>query len=410
MAWYEMKGAGLPAGLQAGMDSVLNKKFGTSTTYAPATWPDNVNLLGPLPIKTASGAVAAFSDGADDVPISDCKFSFSPKQASGTPSPSNPLAITGWSGLNIFHGKKNLIDTSASAWESGTINSSGQNASGSGKRTTGYFDIKGGSTFTLSGITAPSQNSDFRVFFYDENKDFISYQGYRTEFTVPSNACFFRVRNISVDDISSLQFEYGSTATAYSAYAMPETKAVTWTEQGTIYGGYVTPNKVVKTWSDSIALNTLEWYKVTVGGETYFMAYLDDGNLDNTKIEGKATTYLLDGTLADKAGFFVSDGSTCAVYIRDDSYSTAEDFTANVTGNITYLLETPIEYDITALNLATYYGDNNFWSEGDTAEVQYRADIALALAALQGNRSLGLMTARPDPEEPEEDPEEPEER
>ena len=69
MAYYEMMPAGLPAGLQSGMDSVLNKKFGTATSYAPGTWPDTVNLMGPLPEKTiVSSPVADFSDGADDVP------------------------------------------------------------------------------------------------------------------------------------------------------------------------------------------------------------------------------------------------------------------------------------------------------------------------------------------------------
>lgn len=69
MAWYRAGGGGIPSSLKTGMNSVLNKKFGTSTTYAPATWPDNVNLLGPLPEKTASGSVAAITDGADGVPV-----------------------------------------------------------------------------------------------------------------------------------------------------------------------------------------------------------------------------------------------------------------------------------------------------------------------------------------------------
>ncbi len=69
MTMYRVGPAGIPASLRTNMDAVLNKKFGTSTTYAPATWPDNVNLLGPLPEKTASGSVAAITDGADGVPV-----------------------------------------------------------------------------------------------------------------------------------------------------------------------------------------------------------------------------------------------------------------------------------------------------------------------------------------------------
>lgn len=69
MAWYRAGGAGIPVALKTGMNDVLNKKFGTSTTYAPNTWPDNVNLLGKLPEKTVSGAIAHIEDGADRVPV-----------------------------------------------------------------------------------------------------------------------------------------------------------------------------------------------------------------------------------------------------------------------------------------------------------------------------------------------------
>ena len=69
MAWYRCGGGGLPAGLQSDMDTVLNKKFSTSTTYPPTDWPDTVNLMGPLPEKTASGAIANITDGADGVPL-----------------------------------------------------------------------------------------------------------------------------------------------------------------------------------------------------------------------------------------------------------------------------------------------------------------------------------------------------
>ena len=224
MTWFRAGGGGIPASIKNGMNAVLNKKFGTSgETYAPSDWPDDVNLLGKLPEKTVSGAIASFSDGSEDVPIKSLVCNVDAN-------------LTGVSSVGVVHTGKNLIDTSSSAWESGTINSSGNNASGSGTRTIGYFDVKGGGTFTLSGVIAPSVNSDFRVFFYDKNKDFISYQGYGTEFTIPSNAKYFRIRNISIEDISHMQIEYGSTATTYEAYHA-ETKTA---QLGrTIYGGEV---------------------------------------------------------------------------------------------------------------------------------------------------------------------------
>mgnify|MGYP007110305921 CR=1 FL=1 len=70
MTWFRVGGAGIPAPLKNAMNAVLNKKFGTTgQNYPPKQWPDDVNLLGPLPEGTASGPIANFSDGADEVPI-----------------------------------------------------------------------------------------------------------------------------------------------------------------------------------------------------------------------------------------------------------------------------------------------------------------------------------------------------
>ena len=91
MAWYRCGGGGLPAGLQSDMDTVLNKKFSTSTTYPPTDWPDNVNLLGPLPEKTASGAIANITDGADGVPLKNWLVTL-------------PASLTGYTAI---HGRKN---------------------------------------------------------------------------------------------------------------------------------------------------------------------------------------------------------------------------------------------------------------------------------------------------------------
>lgn len=69
MAWFKCGGGGIPAALKSLMNAVLNKKWGTSGTYPPETWPETVNLMGPLEEKTVSGSIVAFSDGADDVPL-----------------------------------------------------------------------------------------------------------------------------------------------------------------------------------------------------------------------------------------------------------------------------------------------------------------------------------------------------
>ena len=120
---YEM-----PADIETDMNAVLNKKMGTTTTYAPDTWADTVNLMGKLPEKTATGAIASFNDGADDVPIVSGVFDIVAQQSgSGDPSPSNPRPITGFTGMTIHRAdgeNPHVIDTEYEVdWttEAGTV-------------------------------------------------------------------------------------------------------------------------------------------------------------------------------------------------------------------------------------------------------------------------------------------------
>ena len=97
MAWYRAGGGGIPSSLKTGMDSVLNKKFGTSTTYPAVDWPDTVNLMGPLPEKTASGAIVTFSDGADAVPLKKCEITL-------------PASLDGYTSVDVVATGKNVFD------------------------------------------------------------------------------------------------------------------------------------------------------------------------------------------------------------------------------------------------------------------------------------------------------------
>lgn len=122
-------GGGIPAQLQSDMNAVFNKKFGTTgQSYASSEWADDVNLMGLLPEKTASGSIASFSDGADDVPIKSGKFYITASQTgSGTPSPSNPRPIVGYTGMTIHRADNenpHVVDTTYPVtWqtEAGTV-------------------------------------------------------------------------------------------------------------------------------------------------------------------------------------------------------------------------------------------------------------------------------------------------
>ena len=367
----------IPRSLADDVSNVIEKKMGTSSGYKPSEWANEINLMGKLPVKTASGAIASFSDGADDVPISDCKFSFSPKQAQGTPSPSNPLAITGWSGLNIEHCGANIWDEQ---WETGTYDATTGEPGYSSTR----IRSKVGNDIFVKGLTslyvvAPE---NVRCIFLDDSGNVLgSPSAVRNDtVTVTTGAVWCRFYTASTyggtynNDIS---INSPNTATAYNAYHA-ETKAVTWTEQGTIYGGYVTPDKVVKTWVKKLG-NELSWSRHSSG---YFYAVTANTGKASGQQNVKSNVLQTTTTSAMTSTDYAISGRTQDgnIYVRLLGTETLTEFETWIADKeICYELATPIEYDITALNLATYYGDNNFWCDSGDSEIQYRADIALAL-------------------------------
>ena len=228
-------GGGIPAALKSLMNAVLNKKWGTSGTYPPETWPETVNLMGPLEEKTVSGSVVAFSDGADDVPLKSCAVTIAPN-------------LDGVSSVDVVRAGKNVFDiTTYPITKKRYIRASD-----------GYFAI---STINLRGATEdyipcvsmrgktwvinkPNQSGNtMGVAFYDESKAFLSSVltwpgGTNGVFTVPNNAYYFRFTvDLSSADDTEIQIEAGTTVTAYTPFVQPTTHTANLGR--TIYGGSV---------------------------------------------------------------------------------------------------------------------------------------------------------------------------
>lgn len=160
MAWYRAGGGGIPSAIKTDMNAVLNKKFGTSQDYPPTDWAPSVNLLGPLPEKTASGSIVSFDDGADDVPIVSGLFTITPKQTgTGTPSPNNPRPIVGYTGLTIMH-KDNMLTPQQSETITDTFGTTvyGGSRATDGTLTDGCIKIK------LSDLSWTYQSANTRFY------------------------------------------------------------------------------------------------------------------------------------------------------------------------------------------------------------------------------------------------------
>ena len=242
MAYFRCGSGGMPAGLQSGMDAVLNKKFGTSTTYPPSGWPSDVNLLGPLPVKTASGAIASFSDGADDVPTKSLIVTI-------------PPTLTGVSSVTETQTGKNILNTSAfetySNWRT-DLAPNGSYPTGNANR--GFeISVKSGATYAVSfGMDAET----FPTYLYlcrtdgttSERLIYFSGANFSLDsgtFTAQSGwTYYFRLGNTGseanfntqIAKLSFEQIELGSTVTTYSPYNGTQYTA---SLGRTIYGGQV---------------------------------------------------------------------------------------------------------------------------------------------------------------------------
>lgn len=371
MTWFKCGGGGggIPAILKSLMNSVFNKKFGTAEIYPPEIWPDTVNLMGPLEEKTVSGSVVAFNDGSDDVPLKKCEITV-------------PANLTGVSSVAVLHTGKNLVSNSASAWESGTINSSGNNASGNGTRTIDYFDIKGGLNYKISGVIAPETGSDFRIFFYDKNKDFITYKNYNSTPTIPENACFFRVRNISIADISALQIEYGDTATAYKPYIEPATYTAALGR--TIYGGTadIVNGPGSDDWCEPLTFTGADsenWLWGQNGG--YYRANITIQNIAYT-VGARSECFCNLGTYKasgnDYNACFIYGNPTSAqfFYYPPQGVDTLEAFKTWLSSNnlkMTAPKAAPEAFTFTPVPVNSLLDNNTLWSDDGDLEVVYRS-------------------------------------
>lgn len=439
MTWFRVGGAGIPASLKNGMNSVLNKKFGTTgQNYPPNGWPDDVNLLGPLPIKNASGAIASFSDGADDVPISSGVFSIVPSGGGGTPSA--PVAITGHTGMTISHAGKNSLDTANA--ETKSSNSVSVTCDGSGKYTaTGT--ATGGSaniTFTLktpceikSGMylhlmSSPANaNVSLTIQKQDNTSIYaptLSPANRIIDLSSYVGETIYSIRLCVVNGASSeLTFSpmlcYSNTATTFEPYKAPETLAVSWQDEaGTVYGGElnVTTGVLTVTYQHYTASDVTSLYwngkkaqQVDTNHNATFRITTTSNYLTTASPLSNMLSHSYNITTGngDTVGFQVLpvDGIYICVPLSliglsEATSSTDDSVFLDAIHNLGSSLEfaaklaTPQTYQLTAHELRTLYKNNNFYCDTGDSSIDYRADISLALQALQGSRSLSASLMR----------------
>ena len=245
--------------------------------------------------------------------------------------------------------------------------------------------VKGGATYCLSAILTGANMS---VGCYDKDWNFISrifgmVSDASISFSTPSNAEYITVvfgsSTLNVEGtVSNIQLEIGSTAHAYEQYQTPTTYTASLGR--TIYGGQA--DIVNGTGVDNttrIQIKDRTWTITEVG--TSFKVFTcnkittKEANF-NFQVEGYVNAETYRNYLQDKqCGTYNTTNAMDRIVIRDDSYTTVEDFLTAVGDNyIVFENTSPTDFTFTGQEVPTRLGYNAFWSEQGDTELTYYKD------------------------------------
>ena len=360
-------------------------------------------LIDLYPTATASGEIASFSDGADELPVKSLMVGIEPIQSgSGDPSPDNIRPITGHTQAMVTRTGKNLFEPTtentykndSGVWFNGTDISSikaSLNALPVGNYTISFkfnvlTTVSGAVSWGILIRNAVSGYIDGRINGQHNSGETLSFtksfsvtEANKGEFV---NAYMYSGGGSHADVYwYDFQLKLGTTATAYEPYNA-DTYAIDL--DGTVYGGTLDVTSGVLTVDRAIVdLGTLSWSYVSNYG--FFMtpaiSELEpsaDGICSmfavveyNASSEQWASgDMILNMTNVDKR-----------LRVKDTQYTDAATFKTAVTGQtLVYILATPQTIQLTPHELTTLLGSNNIWSDAGDVEVEYRANGSLMSA------------------------------
>ena len=323
----------------------------------------------PYVVENASGAIASFSDGADNLPVKNLVVNIEPVQAgSGDPSPDNVRPISGWTGVKISRTGKNLWNKDDQTAKNGYYNFDGSFNYNPTWRTIA-FRCQQGFTYTKSG----DGWGGIVTYWYDDT--FVSSANSSTV-TVPSGVN--NVRFACQYSSTNAQLELSSTVTEYEPYAGNTYEVTLPTEAGTVYGGTLdVVNGELTVDKGIVDLGTRNWDYAN----GYFYCSLRGLGAKNTEIN----TVILDNicsqyrtnSYSGLADFDVTYfQNNCR--IRDSRYTDKDSFKSAMSG-VMYVFELaePITYHLTPTQVKTLLGQNNIFADAGDTSVDYIADTKL---------------------------------
>ena len=354
---------------------------------------NTANILKAFPTDTASGAVASFSDGADNISLKSLIVNIDPVQdtSSGDPSPENICPISGWTGCEVDATGYNVWDEE---WESGGL-SYGNSAENSSRiRSKNYIVCKPNTTYYFN---RGANNGNMWVSFYDRNKVCLNptINGNNignSAVTTPDKCYYIRFfLSAQTEYQHDVAINYPSTDHDYHPY-VGQTIPINWqTEAGTVYGckldvlsGVLTVDKA------SFKVSDVAWTRYSTEGNYKF--YHRPSNIkpgENIRVGGSISSaypiVAFNDLINTPNAFSDSANSTGRISVYDSEYasSTAEEFVAGRADvRFVYPLATPIEIQLTPHEVNSLFGQNNIFADTGDSAVEYRADTRLYIEKL----------------------------
>lgn len=363
--------------------------------------------------KTATGSIASFSDGGDDIPVESFECEIVAQQESGTPTPANPLPITGFDSADIPVMGKNLFD------ESQIINASGWSESDgvyTGVVAQLYLYANNGfpkqskykenTQYTLSVyVNATDAVSRFRIYYTDGTYSDLALANNmvgttQTHLTTPNKTIdkiTFTYNSGGNLSISKIQLEENTTATTY----VPYTGTLYTIDFGqTIYGGRLIYSngqwaiEATHGYAEFDGSEDEDWI-MSGGTNGTFIIAVSNAKLVNTTVPGDIIANIMTA-ISYNTGYYATNIFGIAMGYQSSQLRVNVD-TSVVTKDLTtfrtwlsnnplqavYELATPVIIPLTSLaHIKTLPGVNNIFSNTGDSTVKYFTNNADKIAEL----------------------------
>lgn len=351
---------------------VCNITHTSTSSFDPTKWTE-ITVIGAIDnaldmTDTASGAIATF-ESEYALPLRDLEIEINAVQESGTPTPSSPKAISGFTGANIKVCGANLWNED---WELGNISTSDGQPSTSTLyiRSKVYCACKGGATYYCKSHST----SQLVIYWYDANDTYLGFDVCtNTTKTAPANAVKFKIRCEVTTYSNDISINYPATDTAYNAYNANSTTAISWNDEaGTVYGGSLDVTSGVLTVTHGII--TFDGSDDEIWNDGTYRYSIEIANCERTV--GRLEVLCNRGVFVSSGG---SEGTVFATnkylyYYPPTSITSLADFKTWLGSNnlvVVYPLETPVTYQLTPTQISAIVGTNNVFTDtnGNTSVV-----------------------------------------